>query len=133
MILRFTRIIFLVVLFSSNLAYANNELDSLLDRLYHSGGKERIGLFLDVSETYRLSNISFSLIYGDSAVMLADELGVKYKIIKQMGREISFLDDLVSIYKLFRLIKKEKPDIVHTHTAKAGTIGRLAAWLAGVL
>jgi hypothetical protein len=67
-----------------------------------------------------------------SMLPLADELGVKYKIIEEMGREINFLDDLISLYKLYRLIRKEKPDIVHTHTAKAGTIGRLAAWLARV-
>ena len=40
--------------------------------------------------------------------------------------------DLNAIIKLFRLIKIIKPDIVHTHTAKAGAAGRIAAWLAGV-
>jgi glycosyltransferase involved in cell wall biosynthesis len=39
---------------------------------------------------------------------------------------------LKALAKLYRLIKRERPQIVHTHTAKAGFLGRLTAWLAGV-
>lgn len=49
-----------------------------------------------------------------------------------MGREISPWNDIRSVQELFSLIKKFKPDIVHTHTAKAGFVGRLAAMIAGV-
>ena len=49
-----------------------------------------------------------------------------------MAREIHFYDDVVSTIKLYKLIKKEKPLIFHSHTAKAGGIGRIAAYLAGV-
>ena len=45
-----------------------------------------------------------------------------------MSREIS-LKDVTAIWKLFRLLRRERPDIVHTHTAKAGTVGRIAGWL----
>jgi glycosyltransferase involved in cell wall biosynthesis len=37
-----------------------------------------------------------------------------------------------TLVKLYRLMKRERPDIVHTHTAKAGALGRVAARLAGV-
>ncbi|NRD23519.1 glycosyltransferase family 4 protein [Winogradskyella litoriviva] len=49
-----------------------------------------------------------------------------------MTRSITPLKDLVSVYRLYKVFKKEKPLIVHTHTPKAGTVGMLAAKLAGV-
>jgi glycosyltransferase involved in cell wall biosynthesis len=49
-----------------------------------------------------------------------------------LGREISGPRDAAALVALLRLIRRERPQIVHTHTAKAGTLGRLAAWLAGV-
>lgn len=50
----------------------------------------------------------------------------------KMTRTISPLKDLKACYLLYRIFKKEKPYIVHTHTPKAGTVGMLAAKLAGV-
>ncbi len=58
----------------------------------------------------------------------AAELGVFPLFIPQMSREIS-LNDAVTVWKLFRLCLRERPDIVHTHTAKAGTVGRTAGFL----
>jgi len=50
----------------------------------------------------------------------------------QMTRKITPFKDLVAVWKLYRVIKKEKPLIVHTHTPKAGTLGLMAAYFAGV-
>jgi glycosyltransferase involved in cell wall biosynthesis len=50
----------------------------------------------------------------------------------QLGREISPLDDVVALKTMVRLVRQLKPDVVHTHMAKAGTVGRLAAMLCGV-
>ncbi len=58
----------------------------------------------------------------------AHELDVMPRYIHEMSREIS-LNDAVTVWKLFRLFKEVKPDIVHTHTAKAGTVGRVAGFL----
>ena len=67
----------------------------------------------------------------------ADSANVKPLYIHEMSREIS-LKDAITTWKLFRLLRRERPDIVHTHTAKAGTVGRVAGlfyrWLTpGVL
>lgn len=50
----------------------------------------------------------------------------------EMTRKITPFKDLMAVYKLYNFLKKEKPFIVHTHTPKAGTVGMLAAKLAGV-
>lgn len=49
-----------------------------------------------------------------------------------LTRTISPFKDLRCLYQMYRFFKKEKPDIVHTHTPKAGIIGMLAAFLARV-
>jgi glycosyltransferase involved in cell wall biosynthesis len=50
----------------------------------------------------------------------------------EMTRRISPIKDLISLIALYKLIKQLKPNIVHTHTPKAGIIGMLASWLANV-
>ncbi len=57
----------------------------------------------------------------------AEQHGVKPIFIEEMSRELA-LRDVVSLYKIYRRIKQEKPDVIHTHTAKAGTVGRIAAF-----
>lgn len=56
--------------------------------------------------------------------------GIKVKTIK-ITRKISPFSDLVSLFRLFFYFKKEKFDIVHTHTPKPGLLGQLAAKMAG--
>jgi len=68
---------------------------------------------------------------GDMAYF-AKQRGVIPLVVPELGREISWWDDLVSLWKLYRLLVRERPDIVHTHTSKAGAIGRVAALLARV-
>ena len=58
----------------------------------------------------------------------AAEHAVKPIFIPEMSRELS-AKDVVSLWKVWRQIEREKPDIIHTHTAKAGTIGRAAGFL----
>jgi glycosyltransferase involved in cell wall biosynthesis len=64
----------------------------------------------------------------DDMGYFATEHGVEPVIIPQMSREISPKDAL-TIWKLYRLLVRERPDIVHTHTAKAGTVGRISGLL----
>lgn len=58
--------------------------------------------------------------------------GVQPVVIPELGREIVWKDDARAFWKLLVTIRAIKPDIVHTHTAKAGFLGRIAALLAGV-
>ncbi len=46
-----------------------------------------------------------------------------------LGRELHPVRDLIIVWKIFRLMRRLRPDIVHTHTAKAGAVGRFAAFL----
>ncbi len=57
----------------------------------------------------------------------AAENGVAPVYIEEMSRELS-PKDIVSLWKVYRMLVREQPDIVHTHTAKAGTVGRIAAF-----
>ena len=50
----------------------------------------------------------------------------------EMTRTITPFKDLQSVWKLYRVFRRERPKIVHTHTPKAGIVGMLAAKLAGV-
>jgi glycosyltransferase involved in cell wall biosynthesis len=61
----------------------------------------------------------------DDMSYVATEAGVTPLIVAEMSREIS-PKDTITVWKLFRLMVRKKPDLVHTHTAKAGTVGRVA-------
>lgn len=59
-------------------------------------------------------------------------LGVDLRTVAGLSREIRPLADLGVVFALYRLMRRERPAIVHTHTAKAGTLGRVAAIAARV-
>ena len=63
---------------------------------------------------------------------LAESRHLRSAMIPELGREIAPWSDLVTLLKLYRLMRRERPHVVHTHTAKAGFVGRIAARLAGV-
>lgn len=50
----------------------------------------------------------------------------------EMSRTISPIKDLKSIWQVYKIFRRERPDIVHTHTPKAGLVGMIAAFLAGI-
>src|SRR5262245_15115140 len=67
-----------------------------------------------------------------SMLSLAAAKGVQCEAMAGLGREIQPVADLRAFLGLVRLIREFRPSIVHTHTAKAGLLGRLAARVAGV-
>ncbi len=52
-------------------------------------------------------------------------------VLPEMGRSINPFSDVVAFWKLYKVIRAGRYHIVHTHSSKAGVLGRLAAWLAG--
>ncbi len=68
----------------------------------------------------------------ESMEFVADQAGVEVVRLPGLVRELSPLRDLVATVRLAQLIRRLRPDIVHTHTAKAGAVGRAAAVLAGL-
>jgi len=70
--------------------------------------------------------------YESDMSYYAKKYNIPVKYINNMSRELQFPNDLVALWRIYKLIKKEKPDIVNTHLSKAGTLGRIAAFLAGV-
>ena len=58
---------------------------------------------------------------------LAEERGVTPLIIPALRRDLNPFDDIRSLFRIIGIVKRERPDIIHTHLAKAGTLGRIAA------
>lgn len=67
-----------------------------------------------------------------SMLHLAKENNISVKIIDGLGRAISPINDLKALLQIIKEIKEFKPQIIHTHTTKAGILGRLAALICGV-
>ncbi|WP_341842503.1 glycosyltransferase [Chitinophaga caseinilytica] len=64
----------------------------------------------------------------ESADFLFNQHEVRYESITDLKREVNLWGDVSSFWRLVKVIKAYKPDIVHTHAAKAGALGRLAAF-----
>lgn len=62
-----------------------------------------------------------------SAEYLTTQLGINYTVVPGMGRSINPASDYFAYRKLKSLIRSFRPDVVHTHAAKPGALGRLAA------
>ena len=62
---------------------------------------------------------------------VANSLHIEYQHV-EMTRQITPIKDIKALWKLYKILRKDKPEIVHTHTPKAGIIGMLAARLAGI-
>lgn len=90
-------------------------LDELLDKyeLVVVHGKRIDEIFLEKKELYA-------------------KKGVKFYEINDLQRNLDFKKDIVSFKEIYQVIKKEKPDIVHCHSSKAGILGRIGAKLVHV-
>ncbi len=91
------------------------------------------GLSHKKGSRYDTTLIGGALEPGEASMeAFAKERGVDVTILRDMRRPVSPKHDAYAIAKLVYLLRKTKPEIVHTHTAKAGAIGRVAARIAQV-
>lgn len=90
---------------------------------------EKGGSSKNVIYSMNLYGFDSYLIYGPSNLQEEIYNLNKEKIfeIKNLQREISIFKDIKALYEIFLIIRKIKPDIVHSHTSKAGILGRMAA------
>src|SRR6185369_10211222 len=81
---------------------------------------------------YETTLVAGSVSPGEQSMSyVAEEQGVPVHVIPHLHREISPIQDMLATFRLARMIREQRPHILHTHTAKAGAIGRVAAVLAG--
>lgn len=85
---------------------------------------------------HNLDTVNFEsiVIHGDSDIK--DEFVdkdskpvVHYQL--PIYREISFFNDLAAILKAWKIIRKENPDFIHSHSTKGGVIGRIVGFMTG--
>lgn len=86
------------------------------------------GLFRDLSSHYEIVALSSPLPELES---IRKREGVR-TIAVPMQRKITPLQDLVSLFRLIKVFRQERPDMVHSITPKAGLLSMMAAWLTRV-
>lgn len=67
-----------------------------------------------------------------SSEFIVKDMGIEPKYIADMHRSINPLNDVKAFFEIIKIIRAYKPDIVHTHAAKSGALGRVAAFVCGV-
>ncbi len=95
------------------------------------GGAQKVAI--SVCEKIDKTKFEPFLICGCGGI-LDEETKNKIRVIfvKDLVREINPVKDLKSLFSIYKILKQEKPGIVHTHSSKAGIIGRFAARMCGI-
>lgn len=86
------------------------------------------GVLAELSSEYEVVAVSSP---GDALDEVATREGVR-TIAVPMERHISLKNDIKSMWRMWRVMRRERPDMVHSMTPKAGLICMISAWLAGV-
>jgi glycosyltransferase involved in cell wall biosynthesis len=91
-----------------------------------------------VSDKIRNYNFDSELIFGatsDSEGKIRNDLErrrLKFCELPELVRNPAPVRDIKALIGLIKIIREKQPAIIHTHTSKAGTLGRIAAWWAGI-
>lgn len=92
-----------------------------------------VGVYIDLL-TKNIDNEKFSNIIvcntNEKIIHPKDKSGVEIqKFHANIKRKIHFFNDLVTLISILKILKRERPDIIHCHSAKSGILGRLAGFL----
>jgi glycosyltransferase involved in cell wall biosynthesis len=100
----------------------------IITRLVNGGADENTVISCNYSAS--VGNKVYLLIGSENEKEIIHKLDkrVELIIVKNLVRPINPLKDMMALIKINSLLKRLSPDIVHTHTSKAGIIGRIAAW-----
>jgi len=106
----------------------------IITRLIVGGAQENT--LLSVEGLDKLSEYEVTLVTGvdngpEGDLLERARRTTRLVVVPELGRSISPLADLNAFWKLYQLIRKGRYHIVHTHSSKAGVLGRVAAKLAG--
>jgi glycosyltransferase involved in cell wall biosynthesis len=109
------------------------KLVQIIARLNVGGAARHVCLVHELLGAHFENGLIFgSLAVGEEDMSYLVSSTNSMRRLTQMSREVSVLADLATFWQLLKILRQERPDIVHTHTAKAGALGRLASFLAGV-
>lgn len=97
------------------------------------GGAQQNTLYSVKNHSRQIYNVF--LISGTEGILVEDAKSIKdvqVLLLPELKHEISLINDFLCLLKLIKLFKKFKIDIVHTHSSKAGILGRFAAYFAKI-
>src|SRR5689334_2312381 len=106
-------------------------------RILHVVGDSSFGgaakIILRLAEVMKAEGCQVDILTTSPAFQqAAEQNGIGVVGLDVIRREIRPVWDLAGLIGLYRFLRRERYQIVHTHTSKAGFVGRLAAWLAAV-
>lgn len=96
------------------------------------GGAQRY--VFDLATAAQQKGFEAAVAYGQPGTMEEElkKAGIQTHVIHSIQRDVAFSADVKSLFELYRLFAKEKPDIVHLNSSKIGALGGIAARIAGV-
>ncbi|MBN1793648.1 MAG: glycosyltransferase family 4 protein [Candidatus Omnitrophica bacterium] len=110
----------------------NTRLVHIITKLELGGAQKNA---LDIVAYFQREGYQVFLLTGPDGILSGEArkiAGITCIEVPHLVREIHPLKDIVAFFYIFCLLKKFKPHIVHTHSSKAGILGRLAARMAGI-
>jgi glycosyltransferase involved in cell wall biosynthesis len=99
------------------------------------GGAQKHVFDLILNQKQEGHNISLLCGEGGENSLLIDRLkieNIKIHLVKNLGRDVSLKSDFLSFLEIFKIIKNEKPEILHLHSSKIGAVGGLIGRLLGI-